>query len=610
VAGALVAAGLLLVASALWVVLDLDGDGLRTYAEWQHGTSSVSDDTDGDGLRDGWETDRGLDPLSTDTDGDGVDDGREIALGANPRVQDTDGDGIVDLAESLQEPGDCNQNGIHAIAEADDDSDGRPDVDEHREHRCDPDVDGDGVFDGHEGHPDCVTRVDCDGDGLDDGQEFGTTFDPLNPDTFNAGLFDSVLWAFEQAGQPPSGDDDGDGIPDTWETSAGLIDWGPFSPDASRPDMLFEFVRVQGPDSGRYAWLDLAESYGMVEAYIESDSSFEVQWVETVVVLPQEERPALIPSRYADYYKRILDAADHATNPYVTTIVMNPQHDQSQILHLGVAPIRGMLAAVDYGVHSWVEFDFDGEPIQFSPFIESVIAGDRQDVILAWGFDGGGVRANGEYFLRGDDFQVVWEPDWFASAPRLEPTAGAAVPSTYMDAGVLTTDLAQTILHELGHTLGLCHVELADCLANLTGPDQFIAETSTMFSGAEPGTLNFLGSEWDQVSTYVTCPPQEPIQKVAEDAGDDAILDSKYGYALSDLGTLGTRACGDMAPLAATFSFRDDLAVYQAPADERDPPVAKDSPVATYAYGGGSLLVGAVGGLVAGRVRWTRPRAS
>lgn len=42
-------------------------------------------------------------------------------------------------------------------------------------------------------------------------------------------------------------------------------------------------------------------------------------------------------------------------------------------------------------------------------------------------------------------------------------------------------------------------------------------------------------------------PPQEPIGLLVEDAGDDAILDVKYGYALEDVLNVGARDCGDFA---------------------------------------------------------------
>ncbi|MDX1612180.1 MAG: hypothetical protein R3185_07405, partial [Candidatus Thermoplasmatota archaeon] len=209
---------------------DTDGDGLEDLAEVEAGTNPADSDTDEDELSDATEATRGTDPLAWDTDGDGVDDGREAVLGGDPLTVDTDHDGLDDLEEAREGDVDCNGNGVHAMAESDDDSDRMPDADEEPAHRCNPDVDGDGVLDGEEGNRACIPLPDCDLDGLLDGEELSLSFDRLDPDTFDTGLRDGVVRVFREAGQPPSSDADRDGIPDAWEETQGLIDWQGLAP--------------------------------------------------------------------------------------------------------------------------------------------------------------------------------------------------------------------------------------------------------------------------------------------------------------------------------------------------------------------------------------------
>ncbi len=84
-------------ATAIWLIGDDDGDGLRNQEELTYGTSPVEADTDQDGLDDReelvqWNTD----PLNPDTDNDSIQDGIEVNQGLDPLRPDTDRDGIPD----------------------------------------------------------------------------------------------------------------------------------------------------------------------------------------------------------------------------------------------------------------------------------------------------------------------------------------------------------------------------------------------------------------------------------------------------------------------------------------------------------------------------------
>ncbi len=103
-------------------------------------------------------------------------------------VADTDGDGLSDLLENAQ--------GFDSGS---------------------ADTDGDGVPDGLEWnyYGTSPTNSDSDADGLTDGEEingtkWGVWSDPLNPDTDGDGILDGCDFYVNS----PSGDNDGDGIPD------------------------------------------------------------------------------------------------------------------------------------------------------------------------------------------------------------------------------------------------------------------------------------------------------------------------------------------------------------------------------------------------------------
>lgn len=601
------AAVALVLVAGLGLALDLDLDGDASLRELRQGTRPWDADTDGDGLHDGWERQAGLDPRARDSDGDTLRDDRELALGSDPRSGDSDGDGLADAAEA--DLPDCDGDGVPAIAEGDGDDDGRLDALEAGPDRCVADADGDGVLDGHEGNAACVHDTDCDDDGLSDGNETDG-FDMLDPDSFDSGLADGIVFAFQQAGQPAAPDDDNDGIPDGWEGDDGLIVWGDLRPEAGRRDLLVEFLRVQGPDSARQAGLSFAPAYDAVADAFRIERGVQLRWVETLVNVASETDPALIPQLEDPYYAGVLAKGRHSGNPYVTTVVLNPQHDQSEVLHAGVAPIRGMLAAVDYGTQ--VTFTFTtgrGDRAPLEPFLESVVrAIDGGAALTIDGFPSAVIADNGEMVLTRDDgLQLRWMPNWFRTNPRIVFSNGQTVPMNLTSVAVATGSLAGTIMHELGHTLGLCHAHDTDCNARFSAADR-ARQAQSIMSYDNPGNLlHYLDSEWTTVQQYVSCPPDAPVTLVAQGASLQQVLEAKYGYANKDILSVDLRSCNDLTPLQRTFQpGQPPAATYVHPEDLRDPPAGAGG---VWLTAGSTLAAAAAVALAAafGGRRRTRP---
>ncbi|RLC66621.1 MAG: hypothetical protein DRI48_04270, partial [Chloroflexi bacterium] len=81
------------------ILVDADGDGLRSQATGGNDPDDAAADSDGDGLSDFYEIQNGLNPLVADGDGDGLDDYWEVFYETDPYLADSDGDGLEDKEE-------------------------------------------------------------------------------------------------------------------------------------------------------------------------------------------------------------------------------------------------------------------------------------------------------------------------------------------------------------------------------------------------------------------------------------------------------------------------------------------------------------------------------
>lgn len=93
---AIITGVIVLVSLVVFLVIDLDNDGLTNYQEWSYSTEINNPDTDNDGLIDGQEKSLHSNPHIIDTDGDGLTDGQEGEIGTNPTLIDSDGDKLMD----------------------------------------------------------------------------------------------------------------------------------------------------------------------------------------------------------------------------------------------------------------------------------------------------------------------------------------------------------------------------------------------------------------------------------------------------------------------------------------------------------------------------------
>ena len=215
--------------------VDTDGDGtcdVDDSDDDNDGTPDTSDafplnnaettDTDGDGIGNN---------ADTDDDNDGVSDTQEGIDGTDPLLRDTDGDGFFDKSDAFPldatEHVDTDSDGTGDNADTDDDNDGVLDTDEIA-NGTKPrvaDTDGDGVGDGVDALPlDATETIDTDGDGIGNNADTDDDGDGLSDtDEATAGT------------DPLVTDSDSDGVNDGDEVSAGM---NPLSNDSDSDTIL------------------------------------------------------------------------------------------------------------------------------------------------------------------------------------------------------------------------------------------------------------------------------------------------------------------------------------------------------------------------------------
>jgi hypothetical protein len=220
-------------------VADDDADGLTDEEEvGTYATDPLNPDTESDGMPDGYEVAHGcLTPLvpdgTADPDGDGLDNLTEYGLGTHPCTNDTDSDGALDGSDNcplVANPGQENTDsgpppsgtgGIGNGAGIAGDDRTVPNGDSLGD-ACDPDMDNDGIPNASDPDPGGDITYDDNNNG-DPCPPLGTDAADDGPswDSNCNGVRDSVESTCPLAVNP-NGDDDGDGLKNTWE----VCKWG------------------------------------------------------------------------------------------------------------------------------------------------------------------------------------------------------------------------------------------------------------------------------------------------------------------------------------------------------------------------------------------------
>ena len=280
------------VSSTVFLLMDLDGDGLANITEFQIGTSINKRDTDGDGLEDGLEVNvYGTNPLAADTDKDGLSDGAEVNK-TNPLIADTDGDGLDDGLEVVTYKTDPLR--------IDTDNDNLSDRLEIFTHGSDPlvaDTDNDGINDGLEVNFYGTNPLDndTDNDRLLDGLEINgwtivvnglprhVTSDPLSRDSDGDNLSDWSEYNTYRS-DPESTNTDNDGMSDLLEVLYGtdptdalsiaqLLENGP-----EYPRLFLEIDYMTG-------YTPSSEAIDYFESYFENDLGVKVEVIYKEITL-------------------------------------------------------------------------------------------------------------------------------------------------------------------------------------------------------------------------------------------------------------------------------------------------------------------------------------
>ena len=267
---------------------DMDNDGLPNYLDDDSDDNGIPDsaeagadptnpvDTDGDGTPDF---------VSDDNDGDGTSDQDEILglikIGGEEMTEenfsgDCDGDTLPDARGTLENPVDCDKDGVYDYLDKDSDGDTLPDSVEKDiiigkyYARYSKDADGNGISD----YAECAgkmtdaevtelpeTCVDTDGDGTPDFLDVDNDGDGLS-DTFELGI----------SADPFKDDSDGDGANDLIEYGAGSSLTDPADNPQSKGNFVFvvPYKKPSSPDKGS---LSFSTSVQAVDLYFAIDTS-------------------------------------------------------------------------------------------------------------------------------------------------------------------------------------------------------------------------------------------------------------------------------------------------------------------------------------------------
>lgn len=503
--------GILIIGGIASAILDVDGDHLSTYQELKHGTKIFAADSDGDGLVDGEEFWWGGNPLEPDTDGDGRLDGDEAAAG-----------GGVDRHHDERFPG-CPTHLTCVDPCADDldcDLDGIPDEQEREDGSMPnhPDEDQDGVNDTEEAAPHCRQLPDCDRDGVDDGDEIAHGLDPLNKTTHD-GIRDDAFLAFP-GNLLEFVDSDLDGIPDNLERNN---DWGPFNPVVGQKDIMLSYTHFvfEGQSEHRKTWLTAYETEleqqmaGLVNLW--GAAGYELQYHFETQILPND--PSILKGE-------IFDLQELNQNPYVYTAQTNPFGTGSPhpAAGLGGSEIHSLI--INGNAFEGVKINgrfVDQTPIYdlaYREFLteESEHYDERAvwltDAMVDW--DTGNATAT----VQDNGHNNFWGPvppgnrvsfNAYELTYIHDLTTGTMYDQLEMFSPLLTGNPNNwaTLMHELGHSMGLCHPHEESCTGYMTESERLhAAEYSTMSYGwnrsAHPNG-HFTQPEWDRIDGERDC---------------------------------------------------------------------------------------------------------
>lgn len=551
--------------------LDYDGDGLANWQEFWNRTNLLEADSDSDGLSDRREMAVGTNPWRADSDGDGYSDSFEIEWGLSPTRDDTDMDGLSDFAEPVHcaRLTDCDGDGIWDSQEApqciqapDCDSDGLPDGLEPSVCLLLPDCDSDGILDGLE-LGGCIQQPDCDSDRAPDGLELQMGLLISVADSYGNGWLDaaSVRWG------DPNSDADEDGIPDSWESPGSAFPWGEWRPRPGQRDLLVEFIVLQPPAMQAAGGVDYSAVYRFVSNAF-SEEGVVMHSVETLVAAPR----APLWKASADELAGYAESTRGVTNPFVYEVVLSPGYLDRPENVGGWARVSRQWAEVDTGRFLSLDFQLGERSEKLDGAIADWVLNNREDrlsgAFSSWSTVGNGILIAGR--PSGRIHSLEYNDWWWGGATAClragETDCGYQVARIHLEDA---DRLAEIVLHEIGHSLGLCHAHEADCRASWPSYAQMEYRQSPMSyeRAGESARLSYLPIEWDTVMDAIRCPSQLQVARLVLGHPEQDVLKAKitgqYYFTESDsviAAMAAVRNGNGCRPAEEAVGFRSALA--------------------------------------------------